>query len=439
MENIYQRIWDADQAGNGVQALSLDSAGTPARGFVKVDTKLVTKGARGSPDSRILAEVSIPPAKMRSYDLARALFDNYALDQQSPEVETAEEREEVHTLLDAIVDSAPMQVAREYVAEATQTTVSKERWYATLLELWFRRFSSTSGTDLSGFEHVFVGEQKGSIVNGYHFWYKYYLDDGLANSIDGASRAFPGLPSDRIAYLGSRAARGEEDFPECVTISFRYDAPDYDRKAIRPLTKPTGGFFVGCSVEGLMAMGTVRAHLAARAPKEAVINGARYELKLYRSPDDKNVRTFYPMYLGAAGTRPGPTPIPPPPGGTATGTGTPAQPPVSTLTGKVRITAALVNPVGDDPGRETVTLQNMGPTSIDLAGWRLVDKNSKHFEISSVVLPGGGAQTIVLPKNSMELSNRGGSIRLVDRTGHSVHAVMYSKAQAQAEGVTIVF
>ena len=30
---------------------------------------------------------------------------------------------------------------------------------------------------LSGFEHVVVGEQEGAKAQGYHFWYKYYLDD----------------------------------------------------------------------------------------------------------------------------------------------------------------------------------------------------------------------------------------------------------------------
>lgn len=284
--DIYQQIWNADQTGSGIKPILDNQAGDATQGYVKV--KAV---ATGAPDLKVLTEVEIPDAKKRTYDLVRALFDNYALDEQDPEVETPQEREEVHNLLSAIVDSAPMQVAREYVERNTGTVISSQRWYAILLEQWFRRFSQGGDPDLSGFEHVFVGEQEQGKVQGYHFWYKFYLDDGLAGTIGNRS-AFPGFQDDQIVYVRGQYSNGQENFPESVTISYKWNAPDYDRGALRPLTKPKGGFFVGCSVEGLMAIGTVRAHLAARAPKEAVINGARYDLKLFRSANNQNIRTF---------------------------------------------------------------------------------------------------------------------------------------------------
>lgn len=381
------------------------------------------------PDLRVITEVNIPTSKTRTYDLCRQTFENYALDQQDVEIETPEEREEVHNLIQAIVDTAPMQVARAYVQEKTGTTISKDRWYSTLLELWFRRFSQSSGRDLSAFEHIIVGEQKKRIVNGYHFWYKYYLDDGLARQVDGGRANFPGLSDDRIIYLHSQEGKDQIKFPESVTISYRWNAPDYDAKKIRPLVKNKGGFFVGCSIEGLMAIGTVRAHIGARAPKDAVINGARYELSVARSDDNKNLRTFFPKFLGAAGEIIAPE------------EGEGGTPPVVTpiVSGQVKIIAALVNPVGDDPGSETITLLNMSSTNIPLTGWRLVDKMNNHFEIADLTLRGGSAATIVLPKNSMQLSNKGGEIRLVDSSNKIVHRVTYSKEQATREGLTITF
>ena len=300
--------------------------------------------------------------------------------------------------------------------------------------MWFRRFSQGGDPALSGFEHVVVGEQEGPRVQGYHFWYKYYLDDGFARLVDGSRPRFPGMRDDRIVYLGSLEENDQVRFPESVTISYRWQAPDYDAQAIRPLTKRIGGFFVGCSVEGLLAMGTVRAHLGARAPKEAVINGARYALEVYRSPDDSNVRTFYPRFLGAAGPE---TPELPGTGdgtGTGTGTGSPA-----TVTGPIRIVAALINPLGDDPGREMVTLINTGSTLVPLAGWRLVDRNGNSFEIAELALAGGMASTVLLPPNTMQMGNRGGEIRLVDRAGQIVHRVSYSQEQASRQGETILF
>src|SRR5262249_13686787 len=141
-------------------------------------------------------------------------------------------------------------------------------------------------------------------VQGYHFWWKYYLDDGFASEVDNARPGFPGLMDDRIKYDHSAEKQGQMAFPESVTISFAWDAPDSAERRIKELVKQTGGFFVGCSPEGLMALGTVRAHVGANAPKTAVINGARYEMKMILSPSKQNIRTFYPIYLGPSGTVP---------------------------------------------------------------------------------------------------------------------------------------
>jgi poly(U)-specific endoribonuclease len=324
-----------------------------------------------------------------------------------------------------------MQVARRYVEESTNTVVSNERWYSTLLELWFRRFSQGGDPALSGFEHVFVGEQEGSKVQGYHFWYKYYLDDGLASTIE--RTRLPGFKDDRIVYLRGQYGNGQENFPESVTISFKWDAPDYDRGATRPLTKPKGGFFVGCSVEGLMAIGAVRAHLGARAPKEAVINGARYDLKLFRSANNQNIRTFYPVFLGKAGDDTN----------SSGGTTRPdvEAPTQTTIDSPVRIIAALVNPLGDDPGKETVTLINTWSASVSLEGWFLLDAMNNRYVLSdqSNVMAAGATTTISLPKNSIQLSNKGGEIRLLNRDGKVVHRVSYTKGQAQEQGRTLIF
>lgn len=428
MANIYQQIWDADLTGSGVRPVFDNitlSDEEQAAGYVKVNSNLDVSNA---PDLRVLTAVNIPTSKLRTYDLCRQLFENYALDQQDMEVETPEEREEIHNLLQAIVDTPPMQVARTYVESQIGTTVSKERWYSTLLELWFRRFTQASGSDLSAFEHIIVGEQKGSKVGGYHFWYKYYLDDGFARQVPDARDKFPGLKDDNIIYLASKASDSQLSFPESVTISYRWKAPDYEAQQLRPLTKPTGGFFVGCSIEGLMAIGTVRAHVSARAPKEAVINGARYDLKVFRSDDNKNLRTFYPVFLGAAGEIID----------TRDGEETPAVV-IPVVNGDVKIVAALANPVGDDPGAETITLLNMSSTNISVTGWRLFDKMNNDYEIADLNLRGGSAATIVLPKNSLQLSNKGGEIRLVNITNQIVHRVSYSKEQASREGRTIAF
>jgi poly(U)-specific endoribonuclease len=194
MIDIYQQIWDADQASAGVQPILDTMTGDPQTGFVKVNSNLNEQNQ----DLRVLPEAVIPDSQKSTYDLCRHLFNNYALSERDVEVETPEEREEVHNLVQAMVDTAPMEVAREYVAQATGTSLSRERWYNTLMEMWFRRFSMGGDPHLSGFEHVVVGEQEGGKAQGYHFWYKYYLDDGFARQVDGSVGNFPGLTDDRI-------------------------------------------------------------------------------------------------------------------------------------------------------------------------------------------------------------------------------------------------
>lgn len=420
--DIYQRIWNADQEGNGLKPV-LDTANVSnLNGFVKVNSKLDVS----TPDLRVLPEVLIPDHKKQTYNFCKKLFDNYSLSEKDEENDTDEEREEIHIFLSSIIDTPPMLVAREYVAQQTGTSVSKERWYNTLMEMWFRKFAQAGEPHLSGFEHVIVGEQDGSKAQGYHFWYKYFLDDGFAREVDGNHDGqFPGLDPDRIFYSATKQAKNQQHYPESVTISFKWMAADYDRKAIRPLTKPVGGFFVGCSVEGLMALGTIRAHEGINAPRKAVINGAEYDLSLYSSENKRHIRTFYPKFIRGVD---GPGPNPPVP---------PVPPPV--VSSSIRIVAALINPEGDDVGKETITLINVGSTPVQLSNWSFLDKNNKQYFFSIESLGAGETTRILLDGKSVQLSNSGGTIRLLNHKGEVVHLISYNETQARENGITQIF
>src|SRR5262245_42013018 len=89
-----------------------------------------------------------------------------------------------------------------------------------------------------------------------------------------------------------------DDTPDVVTLKYEVRVFDFESGRFRKLIKPIGGFHVGPSAEGLMAMGTVRCLAEANAPKKAEINGNRYNLKLFRSPNDRNLRTFFPEFAG---------------------------------------------------------------------------------------------------------------------------------------------
>ena len=102
----------------------------------------------------------------------------------------------------------------------------------------------------------------------------------------------------------------------------------------------------------------------------------------------------------------------------------------------VRIIAALANSI-EDPEIESVTLINAAPQEVDLSGWVFADKQKNRFALSGKLAAGSSVRvTIAKP---MELSNKGGTITLLDASGKVVDNVSYTKQQAQKPGWSIVF
>jgi uncharacterized protein YukJ len=112
------------------------------------------------------------------------------------------------------------------------------------------------------------------------------------------------------------------------------------------------------------------------------------------------------------------------------------KPPVEAA---VRILAALVNPLGTDPGKESVTLMNVSPEAVNLRGWALADKQKHKYPIQDIHLKPGSVVTLPLSGADVQLSNEGGIITLLNVQGIKVDGVSYTKEQAQKQGWTVVF
>jgi uncharacterized protein YukJ len=130
---------------------------------------------------------------------------------------------------------------------------------------------------------------------------------------------------------------------------------------------------------------------------------------------------------------PTPTPTPEP-----IPTPSPTPEPTPTMT-QVKIVAALVNPAGDDVGKESVTLFNCSPAAIDLTGWAIADRLKRKKRIEDVLLNAGAAIAIPLSGTDAQLSNEGGMITLLDPEGVKVDGVAYTKEQVKLQGWSIVF
>jgi uncharacterized protein YukJ len=92
----------------------------------------------------------------------------------------------------------------------------------------------------------------------------------------------------------------------------------------------------------------------------------------------------------------------------------------------VYIERALVNPAGDDRGKEVVVLGNTTTAPVNLSGWRIVDKSDR-FDTLEGILTAGESLRVMLTGAGAQLGNNGGTISLVNQAGTRVHAVSYAK------------
>jgi uncharacterized protein YukJ len=104
----------------------------------------------------------------------------------------------------------------------------------------------------------------------------------------------------------------------------------------------------------------------------------------------------------------------------------------------IRILAAMVNPNGGAPERETVLLLNASPSPVDLTGWTIADRMKQTCPLPPGPLAAGQTLSVTL-KNGVALGNKGGAITLLDRAGLKVAGVAYTAEQASEEGWTVTF
>ncbi len=105
---------------------------------------------------------------------------------------------------------------------------------------------------------------------------------------------------------------------------------------------------------------------------------------------------------------------------------------------RLRIVAALVNPVGPAPEAETVTLINPGIDPIELTGWTLVDRQQRVMALpAGTILPGDALRLPVTAP--VQLGNNGGLLTLLDPNGLKADGIAYTADQVRDEGRTLVF
>ncbi len=104
----------------------------------------------------------------------------------------------------------------------------------------------------------------------------------------------------------------------------------------------------------------------------------------------------------------------------------------------LRIIAAVVNPAGQEEGKESVTLFNLSAEAIDLNGWSLADRK-KNREPLHGKIEAGESKKVLLSGKQARMPNKGGIITLLDTEGTKIDGVSYTKKEALKEGWTVLF
>ena len=105
----------------------------------------------------------------------------------------------------------------------------------------------------------------------------------------------------------------------------------------------------------------------------------------------------------------------------------------------VRIVGLLVNPYGDDAGKERVTLMNVSGRTVNLDNWALVDKAGGQQPLAGPLAGGDVRQLTLGVTSQVQLSNKGDTLTLVDADGNTVDQVSYTANDAKRSGRTLLF
>ena len=106
-----------------------------------------------------------------SFNLFLPLLDNYERGKGVAEKVTYTEKKETQAFLAHAVASAPMQFLQKVLVAQGKVGAGRGAMKNLLQEIWFDLYARGGRVkDSSGFEHVFIGEEKDGKVTGMHNW-----------------------------------------------------------------------------------------------------------------------------------------------------------------------------------------------------------------------------------------------------------------------------
>jgi len=246
--------------------------------------KPYAKGDRASrPLFKFVSEDAL--ASRPTFKAFMALLDNYERAVGVAETVTYTEKKEIQTFLSECLKTPLMKYAHKWLVSKKLSDPDPKKFLRQLQKMWFgmyKRDHDSKGPDSSGFEHVFVGEERNGAIIGCHNWLQIYLQEKLGN----------------LNYLGyiypkRRGHHNKLDSHEHImTIQFEWRDGKKDNSFE---LKPVSTSWVGTSPEFELALYTMT-FLAGK--KENVMDVGPYmvNIKCYtiRRGHAKHLSTSFP-------------------------------------------------------------------------------------------------------------------------------------------------
>ncbi|XP_059176687.1 poly(U)-specific endoribonuclease-A-like [Physella acuta] len=208
----------------------------------------------------------------RTYKAFRALLDNYEMELGKAEVVTMEERRENYEFLTAIMETKVMKETHKYLVSKRAAPENVEKFKEMLHDIWFKMFrrQATRGEDSCSFEHVFVGEGRGTEMIGLHNWIQFYLQEKAGN----------------INYHGyfRRETVRDDEIIRLLAVQFTW-------KGIK--AKPMCSVFIGSSPEFEVAAYTVCLLLDRDGKTDVKLGEYEVELTVHSFGRQRKLGTAY--------------------------------------------------------------------------------------------------------------------------------------------------
>lgn len=168
-----------------------------------------------------------------------ALLDNYVRTDGVSETASGHERMEMSIFMKKLMGTPHMRYAHNVLVRWGKADPDPRKFSAAVYEIWFTTYGKGRGPKCSsGFEHVFVGEEKqghdgSSSIAGFHNWIQFQREERLG----------------RVNYRGYVGSLDEDDD---TLVSVRFDWGD--QAGDDGETKSVSSFLVGSSVAFEFAM-----------------------------------------------------------------------------------------------------------------------------------------------------------------------------------------